>query len=127
MATTIMLDFREGEQFVKTGNEIRKAIKSHIHNSLSQELTTFMDEVQGELQGQDHTQAAALFLVVMLNQSLSPKALLIRRCLERAVECQQEIDTLTYIANNLHESQDVLYKLSLDQVIRYGMEAKGEQ
>ncbi len=119
-----MLDIREGEIFLKTSVEIKTAIRSQIHDNLQAELNRFMTEVQGELEGINHVQAAGLFLAVMMNSHLQPKALLTRSCLDKAVHCQNEINELTFICNNLQPEENFLYKLSLDQVKRYGMAPK---
>jgi hypothetical protein len=120
MAQQPLLDFREGETFLKTGVEIRTSIRSQIHDSLMIEMLAFMAEVRGELEGLAASDSASLFFAIMLNENLSPQSLLVRRCLERACECQREINELTYIYNNI-STDNILYKLTLPQVIRYGL------
>jgi hypothetical protein len=124
MAQQPMLDVREGLVFLKTADQIRQAIKSQI-GVLHTEITSFMEEVQGELEGLKAPEAAVLFLAIMANEKLNPSAMLTRRCLDRSVECQQEIAELTLICNNLQPEQNFLYKLSLEQIKRYGMSPEG--
>lgn len=119
MAATPIFDFRDGEVFLISSEVLKKALKSQIYDVLQAEMSSFMAEVEGELQGQNAKSSSALFLSIMMNEHLSPKALLIRRCLERAVECQKEIKVLTYMHNNL--TQGLSYKLNLKQLERFGL------
>lgn len=121
MAAQQIIDMTEGETFLKTATEIKLAIKNQINDVLTVEKSLFMEEVRGELEGLTPVQAAALFLVVMQNENLSPKAMLVRRSLERACAAQQEIDQLTYIRDNLNPEHPVVYKLTLAQIVRFGM------
>ena len=120
MAQQQIVDLTEGETFLKTALEIRLAIKERV-SALTTEKALFMEEVKGELEGLTPAHAAALFLIVMQNENLSPKALLVRKSLERACSAQQEIDRLAHISSNLNPEQPILYKLSLDQVVKFGM------
>ncbi len=123
MAAQPVLDFTaNGEVFLKSAHEIRAAIKARVHNELRAELQEYMKEVQEEIAQQDAVGRAGLFLAVMMGKKLNASALLTRSCLARAVECQQEIDDLTIISNNLDAVQGPLvYKLTLKQATRYGL------
>ncbi len=137
MAQQMILDFITpgGEQFLKTADQIKTGISARVRNELKPELQTYMREVQDELDAvtvegasikRTPTERAGLLLAVFQNEHLSPAVLLVRQCLEHAVVCQKEIDELMFIFHNLQEDQNALYRLSLDQVKKYGMIPLGE-
>jgi len=126
MAQQPLLDFseRELEVFIKTSAEIKAAIRARIHDVLQAEVAACMTEVRGELEGLTADDAAALFLAVTMGQDNSPKTLLVRECLRHAKEHKAEIAALTHVYHNLHP--DPLYRLNLQQVVRYGLLPKTE-
>ncbi len=122
MAAQPILDFTaNGEVFLRTSKNIKDSIKARVHNELRAELQSYMQEVQGEIDGQDSVGRAGLFLAVFRNEHLNPAALLTRCCLEKAAACQEEMDALMLIWHNLQSTESFTYKLTLDQITRYGM------
>lgn len=123
----MVIDMQDGEVFMVTGEEIQAAIRSRVHDELRSEMQAHMKEVQGEIEGQESwTSRAGLFLSVFRGKNLSPSALLTLGCLERAVACQNEIDELMFIWHNVKADPGILYRLSLKQLVRYGMKPKVE-
>ncbi len=123
----MIIDMQDGEVFMVSGEDIKKAIRSRVHDELRAEMQAYMKEVQGEIETQESwTSRAGLFLAVFRNKNLSPSALLARQCLERSAECQDEIDELMFISHNIQLDPAILYKLSLKQLIRYGMKPPQE-
>lgn len=119
MAQQMLLDMRDGEIFIHTGKVLKSAIYSQIQNELKTELNGYMAEVLGELDGMSPSDIASLLLRLKMNKKLDAKSLLVYECLRRAATAQEEIEFLEHIQGNLMD--DVIYKLSLDQVVRYGV------
>lgn len=119
MPQQMIFDMREGEVFIHEGKTLKAALYAKIQNVLKQRLLGYMTEVQGELDGQTPQVISDLLLGLKLTRDLDAKTILVKECLRRAEEVQREIEFLEYVQANLRD--DIVYKLNLDQVIRYGI------
>ena len=117
----LVLDYRDGEFFMVPAKKLQQAIRSQIHDSLQVEQDLYMKEIEGEIGGLNSRDIAALLLAISLNKSPGPATMLVKNCLTRAVECQKEIEELTYVYNNLTISPDLMYKITIEQAKRFGL------
>jgi len=117
------LDITDGFFSYKTPHELATAIYSKVKDDLLVKLDAFMEEVKQELENKDTTELAGLFLSILFNKDLGPQALLLRRCLEQAVEATREMEDLLYIAQNINKGS-IMYKLNETQLKRFGFTDK---
>jgi hypothetical protein len=119
---TPVVDMTTSEVFFKSAADLTRSIFLRINDELAPELDAFMIEVDGELQGLDSKQVATLLLSISIGKALGPKAMLLKNSLDRAVSVTNEIEALSYVVNNLNN--EVLYKLDLSLLKRYGFKTK---
>ncbi len=114
----IVLDFREGEQFLHRGVDIKTAIANYlaVWEQELYETSGKMAELIGE---QSQEAIAALIVALEKPEDLSPDAKLINNLAKQAAKANQEMKELAMIAKNLDDT--TVYVLGLDEVERYGL------
>lgn len=120
-----IVDMMGGEEvFFKQGPAIQESIYYKVKEELQQEFKVLMDEVSGEFKEKTPDACAAYVLALLTGENIGASAVLARECLKRAQEILDEINELSYIAQNI--DQGLVYKLDLATIKRYGFKDRGQ-
>ena len=119
-----VFDLRGGEVFFKLGADIKKSLYYTVREDLQKEFDVLMKEVEREMEGLKPKEIASFMLAIATDKELGPAAVLIKECLNRAAAVLEEIDDLTYTAQNLEDN--FTYKLDKKALIRYGFKSRNE-
>lgn len=120
-----VIDLMGGQEvFFKKGPEIREAIYYKVKEELQAEFKVLMNEVAGEFREKSPEDCAAYVLALFSGENIGASAILARECLQRAEEILDEINELSHIAQNI--DPQLLYKLDLDTLKRYGFKDRNQ-
>jgi ATP phosphoribosyltransferase regulatory subunit HisZ len=114
----IVLDFREGEQFLQKGSDVKVAIANYL-SVWEQELQETASKMAELIGAQSQDSIAALIVALETPEDLSPDAKLINNLAKQAAKAKQEMKELAMIAKNLND--EAVYVLGLADVERYGL------
>jgi len=112
-----VVDTRDNDYIVFKGEYIRGAIRNKL-NGLQTAYDALLIRMNNELPSKE--EGILLMVALKDNVALNERAMFFAACIERASYLQREIRELSTIGNTFSDAT-VVYKLTLDQTVRYGL------